>query len=84
MFVWEIVNEGEGLDAMGGANADNQNAMREATVHGSEIAGAEMELVTKPEVSAQNINEIEDASEMDLGVSGSRRFAFIKNNNRRG
>ena len=28
---------GEGLDAMGGANADNQNAMREATVHGSVV-----------------------------------------------
>ena len=62
---------GEGLDAMGGANADNQNAMREATVHGSEIAGAENGISDKTKVSAQNINEIEDASEIDQGVLGA-------------
>ena len=62
---------GEGLDAMGGANADNQNAMREATVHGSEIAGAENGISDKTKVSAQNINKIEDASEIDQGVLGA-------------
>ncbi len=62
---------GEGLDAMGGANADNQNAMREATVHGSEIAGAQNGISDKTKVSAQNINEIEDASEIDQGVLGA-------------
>ena len=30
---------GEGLDAMGGANEDNQNAMREAQVFNPDIAG---------------------------------------------
>ena len=37
---------GEGLDAMGGANADNQNSMREAQMLNPEIAGAEQGIWT--------------------------------------
>ncbi len=58
---------GDGLDAMGGANADNQNAMREAQVLNPEIAGAELGLSDKTKVSAQNIQEIIDPSEFDQG-----------------
>ena len=60
---------GEGLDAMGGANADNQNSMREAQVLNPEIAGAEQGISDKTRVSAQNIQEVVEPGEFDQGTA---------------
>ncbi len=49
---------GEGLDAMGGANEDNQNAMREAQVANPDIAGAEQGIADKTKVSSQNSKKL--------------------------
>ncbi len=61
--------KGEGLDAMGGANADNQNAMREDQVLNPEIAGAEAGTSMKTKVSSQNVEEIVNAGEFDQGLN---------------
>ena len=60
---------GEGLDAMGGANADNQNAMREAQVANPDIAGAEQGIAEKTKVSAQNVQEVVEPAEFDQGTA---------------
>jgi len=62
---------GEGLDAMGGANAENQNAMREAKVANSDIAGAENGIADKTKVSSQNFEKVLDPSDFDQGVGGA-------------
>ena len=62
---------GEGLDAMGGANADNQNAMREAQVANPDISGAEQGMADKTKVSSQNIEEVVKPGEFDQGTAGA-------------
>ena len=47
------VGRGEGEETLGGANEDNQNAMREAQVHDPDIAGADQGVSEKTKVSAQ-------------------------------
>ena len=62
---------GEGLDALGGANEDNQNAMREAQVLNPAIAGAEGGVSDQTRVSSQNIEEVIEAGEFDQGLAES-------------
>jgi hypothetical protein len=62
---------GEGLDALGGANEDNQNAMREAQVLNPAIAGAEGGVSGQTRVSSQNIEEVIEAGEFDQGLAES-------------
>jgi hypothetical protein len=69
---------GEGLDAMGGANADNQNAMRVAQVLSPEIAGAELGISNKTKVSAQNINEVVEPSEFDQGTADAQDLVLSR------
>ena len=63
---------GEGLDAMGGANEDNQNSMREAQVVDPDIAGAELGTSMQTKVSSQNIKEITEPGEFDQGLSDAQ------------
>ena len=63
---------GEGLDAMGGANEDNQNSMREAQVVNPDIAGAELGTSMQTKVSSQNIKEITEPGEFDQGLSDAQ------------
>ena len=62
---------GEGLDALGGANEDNQNAMREAQVLNPAIAGAEGGVSDQTNVSSQNFEEVIEAGEFDQGLAES-------------
>ena len=62
---------GEGLDALGGANEDNQNAMREAQVLNPAIAGAEGGVSDQTKVSSQNVEEVIEAGEFDQGLAES-------------
>ena len=59
---------GEGDDTLGGANEDNQNAMREAQVHDPDIAGANQGVSDQTKVSAQNVQEVTDPGQSDLGL----------------
>ena len=69
---------GEGLDAMGGANEDNQNAMREAQVANPDIAGAEQGMADKTKVSSQNFEEVVKPSELDQGIAGAEDFLLSR------
>jgi hypothetical protein len=69
---------GEGLDAMGGANEDNQNAMREAQVANPDIAGAEQGMADKTKVSSQNFEEVVNPSELDQGIAGAEDFLLSR------
>ena len=69
---------GEGLDAMGGANEDNQNAMREAQVANPDIAGAEQGMPDKTKVSSQNFEEVVKPSELDQGIAGAEDFLLSR------
>jgi hypothetical protein len=71
---WVNSGSGEGVDAMGGANEDNQNAMREAQVFNPEIAGAEGVSQNKTKVSSQNIEEVVEPGEFDQGTSRFKRL----------
>ena len=62
---------GEGLDALGGANEDNQNAMREAQILNPAIAGAEGGVSDQTKVSSQNVEEVIEAGEFDQGLAES-------------
>ena len=62
------VGRGEGDDATkGGANEDNQNAMREAQVFNPDIAGAAAGTGQLTNVSAQEIPDQVEPGEADLG-----------------
>ena len=61
------VGRGEGEETLGGANEDNQNAMREAQVHDPDIAGADQGVSEKTKVSAQNAEEVVEPGDADLG-----------------
>lgn len=69
---------GEGLDAMGGANEDNQNAMREAQVANPDIAGAEQGMADKTKVSSQNFEEVVKPGEFDQGTAGAEDFLLSR------
>ena len=69
---------GEGLDAMKGANEDNQNAMREAQVANPDIAGAEQGMADKTKVSSQNFEEVVNPSELDQGIAGAEDFLLSR------
>ena len=69
---------GEGLDAMGGANEDNQNAMREAQVANPDIAGAEQGMADKTKVSSQNFEEVVKPGELDQGIAGAEDFLLSR------
>ena len=62
------VGRGEGEETLGGANEDNQNAMREAQVHDPDIAGADQGVSEKTKVSAQNVHEVVEPGDADLGL----------------
>ena len=63
------VGRGEGEETFGGANEDNQNAMREAQVHDPDIAGADQGVSDKTKVSAENVEEVVDPGDADLGLA---------------
>ena len=62
------VGRGEGEETLGGANEDNQNAMREAQVHDPDIVGADQGVSEKTKVSAQNAHEVVEPGDADLGL----------------
>jgi hypothetical protein len=62
---------GEGEETLGGANEDNQNAMREAQVHDPDIAGANQGDSDKTKVSARNVQEVIEPGESDLGLANA-------------
>ena len=63
------VGRGEGEETLGGANEDNQNAMREAQVHDPDIAGANQGVSDKTKVSAENVEEVVDPGDADVGLA---------------
>ncbi len=63
---------GEGVDALGGANEDNQNAMREAQVFDPDTAGANGGVSDQTKVSSQNVEEIMEPGESDQGLADSK------------
>ena len=63
---------GEGLDALGGANEDNQNAMREAQVFNPAIAGANGGVSTQTKVSSQNVEEVIEPGQFDQAQADGR------------
>ena len=63
---------GEGLDALGGANEDNQNAMREAQVFNPAIAGADDGVSDQTKISSQNMEENIEPGEFDQGLVDSK------------
>ena len=63
---------GEGVDALGGANEDNQNAMREAQVFNPAIAGVDGGVSDQTKVSSQNIEEVLDPGKFDEGLADSK------------
>jgi hypothetical protein len=69
---------GEGLDAMGGANEDNQNAMREAQVFNPSVAGSKEGIADKTKVSSQNINEVVEPADFDQGVAGAKEMVISR------
>jgi len=69
---------GEGLDAMGGANEDNQNAMREAQVFNPSVAGSKEGIADKTKVSSQNINEVIEPADFDQGVADAKEMVISR------
>ena len=67
---------GEGEETLGGANEDNQNAMREAQVFDPPIAGADGGISDQTKVSAQNVEELLEPGQEDLSLTDSPDNAF--------
>jgi len=65
------VGRGEGDETLGGANEDNQNAMREAQVLDPDIAGANQGISDNTKVSSLNVEEVLEPGDSDLGVANA-------------
>ena len=61
------VGRGEGEETLGGANEDNQNAMREAQVHDPDIAGAD-QVFRKRRRFRPKRHEVVEPGDADLGL----------------